>query len=948
HLFTMTTMTFAQYATPHPNSPFSAESLRDITVAEASDLIQNNVLPLILPKNTVKISFFDPRVPVDASEITLAPNEVIPCAEDMLPITQAMEAAFLDESARSVCVELPHGYVIYHLSKIRVIMNVNNHMSSLALVARLLAHAKSSSLLLPGLIQELEASRYAEPLAGFHVTETPLYTLGCLLDERWALEDVLNARAELTYFHRAASLELGQDPSLLFIPTLFLNDCRKLIGRPNTEYSQNIIWVRERIRAGYVKVLGFLSWAGEHYSGLYKLRIDELEHGDSMHRPAAYDLLRILRWALAGLPGFEPPADQTYITTGLVDRQTTLSGEGSCGIAAFNFVDFRIGMGTPRWMAAQSAQFRDLFLQDLLLYHLIARRRTTTYSDWVTPCDLASNGEVAGFMPDVAVGYQDYNLDRPSTNGEHPIHDWIIARSQQPPVFAASRLFDEPSLASPYLGDHLDEPGLASPFSAFPPHAHVPPLSQLAEFASDYPFDFSGMDFGGSPSLLPLPPLSPFTIHADHEIIELPDSPSLPPPLPPPLPRTPSPRIKQEVLDLCSPDVIDLCTPPRLATKQEVIELSSPFHAGPSGSSSSRPPPAPARSIQTTFGPVKVGNVYNSLDDAIQAVYQAQEALGHKWIRSQVAKDPNTGAIRRHTLRCNRQGQPQETHRMDIDPADHRQGKSGRTGCQAHVNVSRVPGGGGQWHLTIVDGEHNHAPHLPVGGTIQRPPTAEQRSVVGKFSDFSRKQLGAVLESQFPDKKLESRQISNMRNQARKQAHADIEALGGDVQAILSTLEENNRTGPGWDYGIQMDSQNVVVTLWWQSPLQAQLTGRYTDILINDNSYNRNDKQYSLSIGIVIDSHGRSRNAWYSFQKKEDTETFAWILRRHLKAAGDVAPELFVSDRCAALIAAVALVLLFTYHIYCLSHLLDNIDQNLRRVLGDEWVNFLRDFWACY
>ncbi|KAJ7601865.1 hypothetical protein DFH06DRAFT_1399924 [Mycena polygramma] len=213
----MTTMTFAQYATPHPNSPFSAESLRDITVAEASDLIQNNVLPLILPKNTVKISFFDPRVPVDASEITLAPNEVIPCAEDMLPITQAMEAAFLDESARSVCVELPHGYVIYHLSKIRVIMNVNNHMSSLALVARLLAHAKSSSLLLPSLIQELEASRYAEPLAGFHVTETPLYTLGCLLDERWALEDVLNARAELTYFHRAASLELGQDPSLLFI-----------------------------------------------------------------------------------------------------------------------------------------------------------------------------------------------------------------------------------------------------------------------------------------------------------------------------------------------------------------------------------------------------------------------------------------------------------------------------------------------------------------------------------------------------------------------------------------------------------------------------------------------------------------------------------------------------------------------------------------------------------
>jgi hypothetical protein len=44
--------------------------------------------------------------------------EVIPCLDDLLPITQAMEFAFSQQGARSVCIQLPHGAVRYHLSKV--------------------------------------------------------------------------------------------------------------------------------------------------------------------------------------------------------------------------------------------------------------------------------------------------------------------------------------------------------------------------------------------------------------------------------------------------------------------------------------------------------------------------------------------------------------------------------------------------------------------------------------------------------------------------------------------------------------------------------------------------------------------------------------------------------------------------------------------------------------
>ncbi|KAJ6618543.1 hypothetical protein B0H10DRAFT_1795120, partial [Mycena sp. CBHHK59/15] len=55
-----------------------------------------------------------------------------------------------------------------------------------------------------------------------------------------------------------------------------------------------------------------------------------------------------------------------------------------------------------------------------------------------------------------------------------------------------------------------------------------------------------------------------------------------------------------------------------------------------------------------------------------------------------------------------------------------------------------------------------------------------------------------------------------------------------------------------------------------------------------------------------------------------------------------------ISDRDPGLIMAVSIVLVFTFHVYCISHLLDNIDTNLRRSLGADWGNFQQDFWAAY
>ncbi|KAJ7667377.1 hypothetical protein B0H17DRAFT_1142782 [Mycena rosella] len=867
-------MSFSAYSAPHPQTRFSAEFFQHITLADASHLVTNNFLPSILPKDTVKKWLFTPAIPTTISEIIVASDEEIPCLDDRLPITQAVEKAYVAEGARSICLQIGEKIVRYHLSKIRLIVGVNNHIYNLHAASMLLARVESSSLLLPDLIQDLKLNHFSEPLAGFLVTQTPIYSLGCLLDERWAMEDVLNARAELIYFRRAAD-NLGEEPSFAFLPTAFINDCRKLVAQPHRVYSPQLVRLRGHIRSGTVKMLGFLSWTSSHYAAVYKFAMADLENGDSLHLPAARDILPILRWAFAGLGDFAPPAEQAYIRPGLIARQSALAGSGSCGIAAMNFVETRVGLSTPRWLAAKSTEFRDPF------------------KDWVQPC---TNGEVSGFTaPDIAIGYRDFNLYQLSMNFEHPIFEFEAVIHDQPKIEltilpvqhprSKNRLEATPTVpTAPTVGvSSLDAlKGSAPP---------VPPISQLSALTL-HPSAFNkkreqhkagatiavgvhvaaksneSFEFGAAAATNKSN--SPLTVSAIIDVSDTPpstpkaptaiivdDSPGGPAPV---TPKTPPRRIKDEVVNLCSPEVVDLRTPPRLATKQDINELNlSPFRPSikrkgaplkvepfvidlvspprtkakiePIATSLGAAQSKQERDVVLAFGPIKVGNIYDSLEAGVKAVYTAQEALGHKWIFGQSTKD-DSGALKKRMLRCNRYRTPVETHLADIDPSDYRRGKSGRTNCDAHINLVRVGGANGPWRISLVDAGHNHAPHVPLDGRVQRPPTTEQRAVVDRFADtFSRTQLKAVLQSQFPDDNLEPRQITNMRNQARREAHEEINALGGDFAAILASLEQRNGTEPGWNYSVQLDTQNVLVTIWWQSPAQEDFDAKW-DILV--------------------------------------------------------------------------------------------------------------------
>ncbi|KAG2340593.1 hypothetical protein BDR05DRAFT_950316 [Suillus weaverae] len=118
-----------------------------------------------------------------------------------------------------------------------------------------------------------------------------------------------------------------------------------------------------------------------------------------------------------------------------------------------------------------------------------------------------------------------------------------------------------------------------------------------------------------------------------------------------------------------------------------------------------------------------------------------------------------------------------------------------------------------------------------------------------------------------------------MINNAQYQASEDVQALSGDIMAIIAVLQHKIDNGKHWQYKIQLDENQVVIGLWWLSPTQLDLAQHFFDVLINDNTYNYNQYNYPLNIGIIIDNFGALQNAWYACQATEDMESHHWIFQ---------------------------------------------------------------------
>ena len=174
-----------------------------------------------------------------------------------------------------------------------------------------------------------------------------------------------------------------------------------------------------------------------------------------------------------------------------------------------------------------------------------------------------------------------------------------------------------------------------------------------------------------------------------------------------------------------SNDIMDLCSSPEdrkplsqftklnsspaqfhhvLKGEPDVIDLCSPVSKGRPTETAAQPA---SRLVQPAPGIVCKGSVFDTWEDAREAIYACEAQLGHCWRIAQGKIDIH-GNRKKVTFRCNHYYHAVPVHSTTIDPADHHHGKTIKTECFAHVNVNRIANSS-FYHITLTHWDHNHA-----------------------------------------------------------------------------------------------------------------------------------------------------------------------------------------------------------------------------------------------
>jgi hypothetical protein len=112
--------------------------------------------------------------------------------------------------------------------------------------------------------------------------------------------------------------------------------------------------------------------SGRSPTYMYQSTTGTLWYGDSLGHLHDSIVKEVLEWLLRGI------AVLKVVRAGQIARQPTNGsmGSGSCGAAAFNFIERRCIPGISSWSASNSDQARYSMLRDLINYHLTAKDTT--------------------------------------------------------------------------------------------------------------------------------------------------------------------------------------------------------------------------------------------------------------------------------------------------------------------------------------------------------------------------------------------------------------------------------------------------------------------------------------------------------------------------------------------------------------------------------------------
>lgn len=205
-----------------------------------------------------------------------------------------------------------------------------------------------------------------DSINGFMISKFPIWKLGSLLGENYIEEDVMNCLSELLYFSHAAS-NLHGESRFFFLPTFFAGNASLHDGLIQGAHLDNL---RQCLSAfpSQLDGIGFLTCFNDHYVAFF-YNGASLLYADTLGGLPPLLVTSAVRQLLDGL-------ELAQISRAMPIEVTSQNlGSGSCGVAAFRWIQYQLDPGSELWTNETSSEHRDQLLLDLLRYDMIAGQR---------------------------------------------------------------------------------------------------------------------------------------------------------------------------------------------------------------------------------------------------------------------------------------------------------------------------------------------------------------------------------------------------------------------------------------------------------------------------------------------------------------------------------------------------------------------------------------------
>ncbi|CAG8645038.1 25258_t:CDS:2, partial [Gigaspora rosea] len=112
-----------------------------------------------------------------------------------------------------------------------------------------------------------------------------------------------------------------------------------------------------------------------------------------------------------------------------------------------------------------------------------------------------------------------------------------------------------------------------------------------------------------------------------------------------------------------------------------------------------------------------------------------------------------------------------------------------------------------------------------------------------------------------------------------------------------------------------------------------------------DNTAQTNYYNFPLCLFVLIDNHNKTRIAAQALMPNKTIESFRWVMGQLKKATG-ILPRILMTDEDLSIKYVVAHNLPNTKYLFCLYHLSQNLLKNLRSKLGEQYADFINDFYS--